>query len=182
MNLCSIKLNPHITYFEEIYFSNGRGLLIKNKLTRGPLIRLCFFLLLTGLFFLLDDQKLGFGWLALFSAFLTIFFAVMFGIAAKQFYSWKTSVQSYLRRVRQIKKATLELHSDSFHLEIDDQLVIQRLDTLKKIDITPQWIHLQADTENYFFPSKSMAKDEYAFLTSYFKKESLQITKAIIGR
>jgi len=167
-----IKLIPDVDQFKTIFFKNGQGSLFQNHVTKYPVRITIVLVLLTIAFYLWGLRKPEHSWLVVMGLFFTIVGLVFLIIAANKFYSWKKEVNNYLNTLSQIKTARLTLKSDSFELQTDERIVLQKLNSIKKIEITHDLIMVYGENEHYYFPSKTMNADDFAQLTSYFRHRS----------
>jgi hypothetical protein len=167
-----IKLIPDVNQFKTIFFKNGQGSLFQNHITQRPVRIIIVLILVTVVFYLWGLKKPEHSWLVVMGLFFTIVGLIFLIIAANKFYSWKKQVNNYLNTISEIKTARLTLKQDSFELQTDERIVLQKLNSIKKIEIEHDLIRVYEETEHYYFPLKTMKADDFAQLVSYFRNRS----------
>ncbi|HEY6956620.1 MAG TPA: hypothetical protein VI385_15320 [Flavisolibacter sp.] len=164
-----IKLSSDAAHFKPIFFKDGQGNVFRNRLTKGP-VRLFFgCLLFTIATYFLALKSPSTSWLFFLGILLTSTAIIVSTFRLNKFYKWKSEVKNYLNTVSQTTEAALTLNQDSFELQLDDRIIIQKLDSIKKIEINPEYVFISAADENFVIPSISMSPTEFAAVSEYLR-------------
>ena len=171
MEALKIKLISDVQYFKEIYYENGQGSILTNYRTKTIFRITSVFVFLTVLFYFLGFKEVKLSWLFGLSLFVTSICFVGLIIAAYKYYTWKANVIKYLEKVKEIKNSYVTLKSSFFELIIDEKVIIERVDNIKRTVILPSYISIVSETESYLFPAKSMTQEEFGLFKFYVEKE-----------
>lgn len=165
-----IELNPTVDQFKMIYFKNGQGNLLQNNLTKRLIRVTVIFILVTILLYLWGLKRPEQSWLFILGLLFTATVFTFLLVKASKFYSWKKEVNEYLNKVSQINRAILTLKQDAFEIQMDERIVLQKLNSIRKIEIEPDFITVYGENENFLFPSRTMDSEDFAQLIKYFRK------------
>lgn len=166
----TIHLDTNMVHFEKIYFGNGQGSVFHNHLTRRSIRATATCIALTVSLFLWALQKPEQSWLIVIGLLTVAISIAVLTVCAVRFCRWKKQVNKFLSRIASTRTATLTLNQNSFQLQMNEEIIIQKLDAINQVHIQSEFIQVFADNQDYLFPLGSMSTREYNGLTTYFRE------------
>ncbi|MFN8416360.1 MAG: hypothetical protein U0U66_08520 [Cytophagaceae bacterium] len=151
--------------FWEIYFNNNEGNWLLNKTTK-----MSFYYVIITSVGVLYHYTVGYSIDIPIEIILLICGIVGFDFGMKfhTYYKWRESIIAYFQKNEAYKSSTIEITPTQFFLEQDDNLSIEKLDSIKTLKVEENYIYLEGST-GYTIPRKSMTEEEYQQLKVLLK-------------
>jgi hypothetical protein len=134
-------------------------------------------LLLAALSFKLAMIYESVGWIVLFLAFVCAFIwsINMLIKNIQNFKNWKISTINYINRLAENRSHTLILNRQTFTIRTPSELVMERWEKIKEVEISDDAILLSAELAQFSFIAASMKAEEYELIKRYIQSYTITI-------
>jgi len=151
--------------FLEIYYRNNNGSWLFNKTTYNSFLLLSLSLIGLAISIAFDYAQ------HIIPIIVILFGFILFDVASKfyAYFKWRKTVNAYLDVQEKYKSHKIQITSNYFSIEQDNDVTIERFDQITICEINTDFIHLSG-TNTYLIPKKSMSDQEYANLTNILKE------------